>query len=75
MLSHSRPRPAAFRGLCPAHYQAAKRQIQAGNTSWAELEGKGIARPKKVSPFMAALAGGGAEKGLGSGDLPFIPNP
>lgn len=40
---------AEYRGNCWKHYQAFLRSVRAGETTWDELEAKGLATPPKKS--------------------------
>lgn len=50
-------REVLHHGLCRGCYQAASRRVRAGETTWADLEQKGLARPHEIkctSPFTRA---------------------
>lgn len=48
-------RPASNRNVCRACYQAFVRAVASGETTWQELEDKGIVGPTKKSPARKAL--------------------
>lgn len=47
-LSPGCGRMAYVRGLCPSHYTIAGRLVRRGQATWAELESRGLARPKRT---------------------------
>jgi hypothetical protein len=48
-------RPVRGRGLCDACYEAARRAVNAGETTWAALEKKKLAKPGVMSAFRQAF--------------------
>lgn len=55
-LGCKKPKAPRSRGLCDSCYATARRAVNAGDTSWAELEKLKLAAPLIRSPFRAALS-------------------
>lgn len=49
-------KPVRGRGLCDSCYEAARRAVNAGDTTWVDLERRKLSKPGVVSKFRAALA-------------------
>ena len=55
-LACKKIKPTRGRTLCDSCYEAARRMVNTGKTTWAKLEKKKLASPAFDSPFRRAVA-------------------
>lgn len=43
------------RGLCGRHYQAARKKVREGKTTWEKLAKKGLILSRKKNPYFGSI--------------------